>query len=623
MILLLVFSSCQLGKEIAGGTEIPNELVGREVIAGKGPAVDAEIRIIPVGYQPGGAGDKSQLPNYSLRTDSSGRFKLIGALPGQYNILAVKGGLKSFRDSVAITEISHDLGTDTLLLPGSLFGKVVLEPDHDPRSAIVQVLGTNLYVNVDSAGSFALPDLAQGKYRLQVETSLPGYTTLYTPAEVRSGRSDTLPELKPFYAYVPVVTGLSASTNPDGHIFLRWDPSPYLNIDSYLIYRDSATALLPSASPIARVEETSFTDTLFSGNPKSGQYPLTDSTIREFTYRVRLLTRGGDIGPAYAKATALTYSKGRVVVSAAWRRMTKSADFSNRAGSAVIEFKNRIWIVGGMFKPGVYHQDVWSSEDGYSWTKELQAFPGGTFGLYQAAVFQENLWVLALERQNNAWYPVCYSSPDGREWTRIGGMDMPFGQVTFKDNEVLRSRFSFVAFADRLWMVGGSAEGGVYSSPDGMTWSHVEMPENGDMGVNPGTVIVSGSLWIMGGGDMTATAYPPLIWKTSDGDSWTSAVDSSGFLPRIGMSLVSRGWECFGIGGYRPRTGEGGGWEAQDLNDEVWRSDKFWHLFDAHAPFGRRLSPGVGTFRGKVWVIGGLSSSNDQTLGDIWVMDWP
>ncbi len=332
----LILAACLWGcqRSPTSGTEIPNELVGHEVIAGKGPAADAEIRLIPVGYKPGGPNDENSLLTYKTRTDAAGRFSLENVQPGQYNILAMADGLKSIRDSVPVTVTGSDLGIDTLKQPGTLIGTVALQPNHSPRTATVQVLGTNLFVNVDQAGGFSLPDLAPGQYRLRVETSTPGYTVLYVPVEVRSGRVDILPPLEPYYSLVPVITGLRAESSRDGCIRLSWDPTSYPNSDGYLIYRDSAEAILPSTAPIARVQKPRFIDTLYSRTPKAGQYSFADTVIREFTYRVRLHDAGDVIGPAYAKASAYAYSPEKVTVSGKWRLATDSAAFGARGTPA-------------------------------------------------------------------------------------------------------------------------------------------------------------------------------------------------------------------------------------------------------------------------------------------------
>jgi hypothetical protein len=614
LLAILVATACLSGCERAptSGTEIPNELVGREVVSGKGPAADAEIRLIPVGYMPGGPNDANTQLTFRTRTDADGRFALSGVRPGQYNILAMKDGLKSIRDSVPITEIGIDLGTDTLKLPGTLIGTVSLQANHNPRTATVQVLGTNLFVNVDQGGGFSLRDLAPGQYRLRVETSMDGYTVLYVPVEVRSGRIDTLPPLVPFYALVPVVTGLRAESSPDGCIRLSWDATPYPNSDGYLVYRDSAGSILPSTVPIARVQRPRFVDTLYSWTPKPGQFSFEDSAIREYAYRVRLLDAGGQIGPSNGSASAFAYSPEKVTVSGKWHLATDSAAFGARGNPAVAEFDGRLWIIGGVRADGNFYHDVWSSADGIAWERELDSLPIAYDGVYRAAVLDTTLWILVMENGAAGQIPICYSSSDGRHWRRAGGPGGPAPQ----------SGMDFVAFAGNLWIVGGAPEGGIFSSPDGTNWARPVMPDTFKVGVDPGTVIDRYGLWIIGGGEPTDSLFSRQVWLTVDGHNWIPNTNTTDLMPRSGQRLVSTGNAFYSIGGTWVHRLAEGGVEVHDLTDQVWTSPNGtnWDLFDSHAPFGKRFYPAIAWFRGKVWCIGGMSTPTGSPLADIWSM---
>ena len=44
--------------------------------------------------------------------------------------------------------------------------------------------------------------------------------------------------------------------------------------------------------------------------------------------------------------------------------------FSARGAAEVIEFKDKLWLIGGVNQGGVKN-DVWSSEDSLHWKKEL------------------------------------------------------------------------------------------------------------------------------------------------------------------------------------------------------------------------------------------------------------
>jgi hypothetical protein len=146
------------------------------------------------------------------------------------------------------------------------------------------------------------------------------------------------------------------------------------------------------------------------------------------------------------------------------------------------------------------------------------------------------------------------------------------------------------------------------------------MPEGFSIGADPAVTVNGRNLLVMGGGDTANTNQSANYWLTSEGEFWNQAIDSSGLLPRNGIRLVTDGMRSFAFGGFQPRIGEGGAVERVNFTDQVWvHEGKNWRLFDSHAPFGRRHYPGVGSFRGSIFCIGGLSHSFNQTLSDIWV----
>jgi hypothetical protein len=284
------------------GTEIPNELVGKEFIAGRGPAANAELKLIPVGYIPGGTQgpDSAQAAVVTAKTDDKGRFAFKDVSPGQYNLIAAQDGLRSFRDSLVVTGKAQDLSGDTLDAPGTLSGWVELEPQDDPQTATVQVMGTTRFVNVDARGFFRLKDLGAGEYRLRVVTILPLYAPLFQEVVVRAGADDTLAQpLLPFFAGIPVIRGLTAMPDVKGIVHLAWSKPKYGKVLDYLVYRDTAGTLLPSALPILRIKDTCYEDTIYSRTPRAGQYGYDDSAYRTFSYRVKILDWSGNVGPSY------------------------------------------------------------------------------------------------------------------------------------------------------------------------------------------------------------------------------------------------------------------------------------------------------------------------------------
>lgn len=237
-----------------------------------------------------------------VRTDSEGRYRLGGADKGLYNLLANKNGLVVYKDSVFLAPDPTTLGSDTLHSPGQLAGYVKLQPNHDPRTVTIQVLGTNIYTNVDMEGGFRLVNMAEGKYTLRVITTLPEYTALFQEIRIRSGDSNRLADtLRPVFTGLPIVQGIVADYDTSSGIAtIRWSKVNYRNLAGYAIYRGPAgSAVIPFQSlNTIRILDTIYRDTIALLNANGGffgeGFGLADSTGRSWEYWVVSQDKNGN-----------------------------------------------------------------------------------------------------------------------------------------------------------------------------------------------------------------------------------------------------------------------------------------------------------------------------------------
>jgi hypothetical protein len=282
------------------GSDAKGGVRGRLFTEDGKPAAFAHVRILPVDFKPGpafrkaGAADKAYL---STTTDADGNYAFDTLAAGDYNILGDKGELLSYQDSVGISGNS-DIPPDTLKSSGTLTGTVAVQSNPDPGAVTVEVLGTNIYVNVDRHGGFSLPPMAQGAYTVRLATDMAEYTTLFAQMKVRSGRQDTLAE--PFrlrYSGIPVATGLrvAAYDSLNGKVTLTWNKPDYDQLLGFTIFRDTLDAVTLSQNPInkSRITDTVFTDSIFTG-------PADPTTVtRRYEYRVKIQRKDGVLGSAY------------------------------------------------------------------------------------------------------------------------------------------------------------------------------------------------------------------------------------------------------------------------------------------------------------------------------------
>lgn len=287
-ILAGLFAACE--DRIAGGTndETHTEWAARFLEPdGVKPASGAVVQVVP---------HDGVVVAATGRTDDSGR-PVIATLPdGLYTVSVAKDGNVAFVDSVPATGGRLVLlGNDTLGAAGSLAGVVSMQPQHDPASVTVNVLGTDIWTNVSSDGKFRLDGLGAGKFRLRFLTTLPDYTITYRVARLRDGVAETLPDtVAMVYTGIPVVTGIVVRNDTlTGDQILSWNAATYRGLQGYVVYRDTSGALSPSRVRFATVTDTVWRDTQAARG----------LNLAKWKYRVAVETMTGDTGKWYGSVT--------------------------------------------------------------------------------------------------------------------------------------------------------------------------------------------------------------------------------------------------------------------------------------------------------------------------------
>ena len=185
-----------------------------------------------------------------------------------------------------------------------------------------------------------------------------------------------------------------------------------------------------------------------------------------------------------------------------WVRVTDEASWSPRLASALVNFKGKMYLLGGVenyyfgnrsslkndvwyssdgkkwhlatdnagWAPRAYHQaavlngkiyvfgggnytpeyaafnDVWSSEDGMKWKLETEHAPWHERIWFSSVVYRDHIWLLGGWSNNpyKNWSDTWYSS-DGKTWTQL------------KSDSVWKERHELSAyvFQDKIWVAGG------------------------------------------------------------------------------------------------------------------------------------------------------------------------
>lgn len=588
--------------------------------AGGIPAAGATVRLYPVDHvpRPDALGKiSSGAEVYTVRTDGSGRYAVDSLPQGDYNILGEKDGLVSFEDSIFLAPGVGAVTAHTLETAGSATARVEIQPQHDPRTVTVHVLGTSAYTNVDEEGRFTLTGLAAGTYRLRIETAVTGYTTLYSSLRVWSGAADTVSApFLPAFTLIPVVTGLRATLDTaTGVARLAWNPTGYRRLQSYVIYRHRRDAVIPAPMAIGSTTDTVWSDTLYPSGASdyglsSGSFPPADS----WEYRVRILNQSNETGETFGGARLDAVPPSWVQTHLEFRSLgTDNGQASlNDTVKVVALFRNRTRELSKVLwrESGMEHtlRDITLGAGASSGSDTLTVI-GGRLG---ARTFHCQVLMAAGGVSTFPFPLTVVSAPP----VVSAGND-----VTTRRGETLRLVGSAVTRFGRIvkweWDIGGK---GIFTeSPDGVR--EFEVPdslttfpcilratnEDGESALD--TLLVTPTLgWrLVGkaplpGNQMQMVEFQGRVWllglsgpfSTEDGIAWrkeesvegvTDRVNFGAFVLRDTMCVV--GGESVGISGTHSDvtcTGDGVNWNrwadlAPIVGDVIWSArmgGRFW-----------------------------------------------
>lgn len=178
------------------------------------------------------------------------------------------------------------------------------------------------------------------------------------------------------------------------------------------------------------------------------------------------------------------------------------AGWSPRIASAVVEFKGKIWILGGSENyyfgdASSLKNDVWSSPDGKTWTQETAEAGWKPRAYHQAAVLNDKIYVFGGGNYVPEYFALndVWSSVDGKNWE----------QVTDHAEWSPRLWFSSVVYRDRMWVLGGWSGnphknwGDVWHSRDGKQWKQLKSDISWKERHEHSVYVFRDKIWVAGG----------------------------------------------------------------------------------------------------------------------------
>ena len=352
------------------------------------------------------------------------------------------------------------------------------------------------------------------------------------------------------------------------------------NIQTYIVVTDSVTISPESGTPMNFTTPQTYTTT------------STDGTKRNYLVMVR---------------------------KSPWKKV-RSLPYSGGDGSGVVEFKGKIWVIGG-WNYATYHSQVWNSSDGVNWTR-LPDAPWQPRHCAGFVVYKDAIWVIS-----GRGYPDVWKSGDGINWTLVTDT-APWG----------RRYLPYVAvFKNKLWLMGGISwydENGnevlwgegvqsfndVWSSEDGENWTlETRAAPWSPRGLIHGYAVLNDELYIVGGGtkgalqatgglNVTFSEYND-VWKTSDGRNWHRVLQHAPWHTRVHHSLLSYNGYIVVLSG-----SAGDNW---NFTNDVWISSDGRNWKEIKYSFWQKShATMLGGFDGKLWLLGGFY------ITDIWSLDF-
>ncbi len=211
--------------------------------------------------------------------------------------------------------------------------------------------------------------------------------------------------------------------------------------------------------------------------------------------------------------------------------------------------------------------------------------------------FNGLFWIINPGPQNVGDTGV-YSSPDGITWTTVNA-NAAFN-VSYP-----RIQFMSCVFQGKMWVMAGTlnsvTQKDVWNSSDGATWTQVQSNAAFGVRLGGGILVYNNLMWILG--DLSGVKND--VWSSPDGITWTQATNSAAWAARADFAY-------FVIGGKMWLGGGGNylqdGWTSTDGITWTAASTPGWS--------GRRCSQYF-VYNNLAYIVNGRTASSTYTK-DMW-----
>lgn len=302
-----------------------------------------------------------------------------------------------------------------------------------------------------------------------------------------------------------------------------------------------------------------------------------------------------------------------------WKQVILSAPWQQRDSHAVVVYNNRMWLMAGLdatghvvepgvveYEKAVYKSDVWVSDDGENWQLVSEQSPWGDRRSIQIVDFKGKMWLMGGWSPEYGYKNDIWSSEDGINWTR----ETEFAAWPAREGH------SLLIFKDKIWLIGGvrydknQLFNDVWYSEDGINWTEAVKNAGWSARWDHGVAVFKDKLWLVGGMIFHGKLFND-VWHSEDGINWIKSGSQSPFMSRQGGFVTAYKDRLWAIG--RLDTAGNGG-----IND-VWYSDngESWQKTNSDPLWTGREDVGAVVFKDKIWILGGMDR-NWEWKNDVW-----
>jgi hypothetical protein len=286
-----------------------------------------------------------------------------------------------------------------------------------------------------------------------------------------------------------------------------------------------------------------------------------------------------------------------------WQEMETKVPFTPKTGFSSIEFKGRVWLIGGVADN--CKNDVWYSNNFETWSTSTPHAEFQTRKEHAVCVYDNKMWIIGgISCKENKILSDVWVSEDGLTFNAISE-NPPFGK---------RAGHNVFTFNEHLFLIAGydgkEEKNDVWITKDGKKWEkhNVINPEAiYSPRKNAGLVVYKSKIWLIAGENKGQLLND--VWFSINGVDWEPATDNASFQPRKNASLTVFGGRMWIIGGKKDKDEKTDIWWSDD--GKKWEEIKFKKFPENLSGFS------IIPYRDRLWLLGGMADGKEFT-NSIW-----